>query len=79
MSAVCSSSAPPVPPAVIPPYQGAQHQGDELHGQEHDGLRRPRGRDHRHPSHHAVQCQERGQLLHPTQGNNLGNFDELID
>ena len=48
--------------------QGAQHEGDVLHGQEHDGVRGARGGDHRHPPHHSVQCKEGGQLLYSTQG-----------
>ena len=48
--------------------QWAQYKGDVVHGQEHHGLRRLGGRDHRHPPHHPVQRQEGRQLLHPTQG-----------
>ena len=49
---------------------GSQHEGHELHRQEHDGVRGSGGGDHRHPPHHAVQRQEGRQLLHPAQGNN---------
>ena len=39
-----------------------------MHRQEHDGLRGPGGRDHRHPAHHPVQRKEGRQLLHTAQG-----------
>ena len=48
--------------------QGAQYEGDVVHGQEHDGVRSPGGGDHRHPPHHTVQRKEGGQLLYSAQG-----------
>ncbi len=48
--------------------QGTQHEGDVVHGQEHDGVRGAGGRDHRHPPHNTVQCKEGRQLLYSAQG-----------